>query len=727
MLRGPPPPLGDAASCAGSVASSGFGQKIRLNVVALLGDGVVGKMLVPIDEDALMEDLASKIRVSLMKGGISGHLLRLTNTHGAHLPNDERVGDVLRDFEEVIAVMAREPEDLAPRQHIAGQMANVMSISPAEAGAGHQATQPSIKPFKGFTQPGAEPPAIFPTEPPSRSEICPGPSEVLEEDLREAPVAEHRRKLELAQGAVVIKTASNSDWCVEGLTPKLREYVSTRFLELHQAVADPGQSYITVSMQPQTDAVPIHYSVARIDIIEFERLCKSKIQEIRWHIDYFERCKDTLTSMEHNGASLHDYAPNMLPYKYRADDEFGSLLSEADSPAFGQVEGFRPTIVIDTGGRVGENLLFVKEAMKRMLYSFIATKSKFNFVRFNSQGRAEPWVSDPVPPTAEKLREAEEWLERLRPLRANADLVEGLHWALAPVDTDIVYVVTSGFHARASVDYILKSIRANNVRDLPVHVIGIDCEARAELDLRRLAEENSGTFRQKRFDRMLTDVPAPPRVSAWSGGDREDARLTIGGQLSILEIMAKEQSIQKSDWLEEQKCANRLLLSTATQQVVPDAEQARAATRRAALNHFGPRPTNQLQDMLERTAPSSGVTPVAASTRRPPVGPPSGSGIAGAALAAATAAAAASRQQPVGAQSRARSQPRAGAAPQASSVRRPSLLNPWDRPGCPSRTSHCVAASKNLSGSSGSASQPATARGNTQRRATSARRATYAR
>ena len=39
------------------------------------------------------------------------------------------------------------------------------------------------------------------------------------------------------------------------------------------------------------------------------------------------------------------------------------------------------------------------------------------------------------------------------------------------------------------------------------------------------------------------------------------------------------QEVQTTDWLEEQTCANRILLSSASQQPVPDPQQARCLAR----------------------------------------------------------------------------------------------------------------------------------------------------
>lgn len=76
-------------------------------MVALLGDGAVGKFVVSVDGEQLVEHLASLVRGALARAKVEGRLLRLTNAKRAQLPTEERVNDVLRDCEEVIAVPRR--------------------------------------------------------------------------------------------------------------------------------------------------------------------------------------------------------------------------------------------------------------------------------------------------------------------------------------------------------------------------------------------------------------------------------------------------------------------------------------------------------------------------------------------------------------------------------------------------------------------------------------------
>lgn len=660
-------------------ASSVCGQKLRLNVVALVGEGFVGKLLVAIDEDALVEHLATKIRASLANSRIAGKLLRLTNSLKAHLPPEERVGDVLRDGEEVIAVLTQEADDPITRQQMASGMGDAISFM--------QSSPRAVSVFPGASK---APLRLQPTEvvPVTAPQACPvfvttdvpGPMEVFEDDIRDAPAADLKPAVKDYFPSYPSATKLLAgDWEVEQLTQKLREYIVARFREIHDTPADPGRAYLTVSLRPRESPgavvtpLPVHYSIARVDIIEFERLCGRKVEETRGRLDFFRRCREALHSLLDRGASRQDDAPNMLPYRYRDGEEFGSLINEVDENIFGQVEGFRPIIVIDTSGALGESLVFVKAALKRMLYSFLVTKSRFNIVACNSQGRAVAWEDRLVPPVAQKLREAEDFLESLCPARAGSDILEAVRYALEPSDADAIYLLSSGFAKRTDVGYVLADLRSRNLRQLPIHVIGVGCEARAELDLRRLAEENCGSFRQKHFKMKASlsvsvqDLLSAGRTASQSSRKAGDGRLSIGGQVDILEVMIREQEVQVTDWLEEQKCANRILLSSATQQPVPDLEQARYAAGRTVTNYLCRAPPPFLKDMLEYgRRPTQSQRPV--SARQEPV--------------RRVSAHPGQRTQSQPRQGMPRILPRGGKVGQASEeeMRKPSIANPWDRP-----------------------------------------------
>jgi hypothetical protein len=575
-------------------SDDGFTRKVRLNVHALLDEGIVGKFLICIAEDAMIEDLMSKVQAGLSRSNIVGSIVRVTNESHSNLPPDERVGDILRDSESVFVILSRTPPDPNVRAIMGRETAN-MNIMPSGGGGGDgafYAVEPSDDEDEGDgRRPDMPPPGPSKAGATSNSlafagNSVPGPQECMEADIQ--PL----RQKNVNEGLAL--KSCESDWLVENLTPKLREYISARFKEAH--MSSNNASFISILMKPQgrlgsaSAGLPIHYSIARVDVIEFERLCHRNLLRTREQMTYLRKSHLALTTLLKKGLTDSQYAQNMLPYKYKVTQEFEELLEETDQPTFGMAEGFRPMILIDTSGAVGRSLVYVKAALQRMIYSFLASKSKFNLVKFTPQGIAVTWASEMVPPTAQVLREAEEWLDNLKPLRGAPNFMDGLRLALAPSEVDTVFVVAAGLPKRSDVGYILKGIHTLNIRDVPIHVIGVDCEPDSELALRRLAEDNHGSFRMKRFDGSQASAVSSSATSWRSGmgkfegaGDG-DNRMTIGGQLSIIEVMIEEQKAQEFDWLEEQKCANRLLLTTATQQPVPDPASQRDLQRRVALS-----------------------------------------------------------------------------------------------------------------------------------------------
>jgi hypothetical protein len=555
------------------------GRKLRLNVEARSGAEVAGKFLVCIDEEASIRALTSKIQAVLRKHGIDqGVVSKITNAHSANLPLEEGVGDVFRDGEEVVAMLGGS----------GGAQAAPMTLA-AVAPPAPMRVQDALFNALDRNQDGAisrkEWASAFNNQAgvvdlrkdyclaPQAYDELPAPAEMLEEDYKE--------------GAAEEGGPQPGAWEVDGLTPKLREYISTRFADVRSSAPDPGQpqAYIMVTMRPQKPpALPIHYSIARMDVIEFERLCGRKVMEVRGRVTYFNRCREGLNAILDSGASRDEYAPNTLPYQYRLDGDFEDKLAEVVDGTFCQAESFRPVVVVDTSGAVGDCLPCVRAGLKRMLYSMMVAKSKFNFVGFSPQGRPISLENSMVPPTAKRLRRAEEWLDALRPVRGSVDIAGGLHQALAMPEADSVYFLSSGISRKANLAYILSDIRMRNVRDLPIHVVGVDCDDAGELALQRLAEQSTGSFRQKRFygpdlDAVARSSRAPAPLT--DAEESDDARLTIGGQLDIIDIMSNEHSIMEADWLEEQKCANRVLLSTSSTSAVFSSDDMRELKRQA--------------------------------------------------------------------------------------------------------------------------------------------------
>ena len=127
------------------------------------------------------------------------------------------------------------------------------------------------------------------------------------------------------------------------------------------------------------------------------------------------------------------------------------------------------------------------------------------------------------------------------------------------------------------------------------------------------------------------------QVRRTAPGQRLSDHLSIGGQIEILEVMIKEQEIQTTDWLEEQTCANRILLTTASQHPVMNEEQARYAKGRTVVNQLCNGTPVPLRELLQMPLAPKGA-------RHPFLHPKM------------------SRQQ------------------RSECLRTPSIHNPWDRP-----------------------------------------------
>jgi len=537
-----------------------------------------------VDPEASMEDLLLKISKNLRQSGVQPNILRIVNTQQSTLPRDELVGDMLRDGEEVIVILAEEMP------------------------SGEEAT------FQGPVE------AELPKEPGVTK--LPGPQEMTIEEMEMNEVLNKESKKSFEVGGQL-----DTDWMVEGLTPKLREYVVCRFQESHvQQHSQQGShlegASITILMKPVNQRVgregsstlPIQFNIARVDLVDFEKLSERCIEESRARKDYLTRSMERLSTMIQHGKQASELAPALLPYEYDQVDKAENFIKEADENAFGQVEGFRPVIIVDTFGAVADHLNFIKASLKRLLYSYLSTKSKFNFVQFASEGHAiggaRPWARAMVPPTQPVLRQCEDWIDVLRPT-PYSDMLSGIRAALSMEEADTVYLLCSGLDRRTDVRHLLQAIRTVNVRDLPIHVIAVEPKPEDELVLRHLAEGNHGVFRLKSFQSFIK-APKHLSTTAMQEGMAEISSathnmLSISGQQRILEVMQAEATQTEAFWLAERKCVNRLLLSTMTQGAVPDPATHRTMQRthwekenlEAGGSVFPPRPGEvQLKDLF---------------------------------------------------------------------------------------------------------------------------------
>merc|ERR550514_1311461 len=245
----------------------------------------------------------------------------------------------------------------------------------------------------------------------------------------------------------------------------------------------------------------------------------------------------------------------VLPFKWKNADDHHELLQEAVGQNFNSCETFRPVFILDTANLHGDYLTYVQAAMKRLLYGFVSGKSLFNFVHFPSEARglARTCASAMVPPCASALREAEEFLETLAHAK-RVNLLDGIKCALQ-FECDSIYLLSSGFDPRYDPNFLLQAVRSLNLREVQISVIGIDVPSKEdEIFLRRLAETNRGD------------------------------KMTIGGQKRIAEVIYEEHKRHESMWLEEQKCANRLLLASATQGAIPAVKDEREVRQKLLQN-----------------------------------------------------------------------------------------------------------------------------------------------
>uniref|UniRef100_A0A0G4G0I3 Uncharacterized protein n=1 Tax=Chromera velia CCMP2878 TaxID=1169474 RepID=A0A0G4G0I3_9ALVE len=682
-----------------------FAAKLRINVTALVGDGVVGKFLIVVEDDASMQEFLGKIQRSLARSGIVGTIYRVVNDSKCTLPQDECVGDLLRDHESVTVVLAGDAgdtlasldgEDAADfdggyqRGRGGGRCSspfrpppcwgggggggcmpsddgsensNEASSSNSESGGMYEPASAGCGPRCKLQRKSLQAPAFQkgPPEAPAirclrhlqqegrggggeggrvaRSpckgrplemtkdgrEVVQGPNDILEECAGPQAATENVHPMDPMENDLDV------DWLVDHLTPKLKEWIIARFNQ--SCVNHPKYvkaidkfigarfyracgSFVTVFMSPASrvgsDApktLPVQYEVARVDLIEFQRVVRRQLEMLRGQMLQLEKTGKVLNAMLQQGLTDSSPCALMLPLQFSSLDEVDGAMAEAERPVFGQLEGLNPVIIVDTSGTAAKHLSFVRASLKRILYSFIVSKSAFNFVRFvPATGAPRPFASSPVCPIQQSLREAEDFIDLLRPVH-NVRMLDGLKTALEMEGVDTVYLCSSGGDEKQHpYDIILEAVRTLNVREVPIHCIGVGCGSVPELFLRRLAESNHGSFRLKRFGHLHGPPGIKPgpgetgaeqmgsferRYKSWRSevvtqhvrgveGRLKQSRMTIGGQLRIIDVLSQEKKLEEVEWLGELKCVNRLLLASNTQGPVPSRDALTELQKRTA-------------------------------------------------------------------------------------------------------------------------------------------------
>jgi hypothetical protein len=95
----------DTSFDSGTTFESRGGQRMRLNVSATVGGELVCKVLVVMDEGSSLYELSGKIQSALRREGVHCLVINIFNSRHYELPTDERLGDMLADGEEVVALV----------------------------------------------------------------------------------------------------------------------------------------------------------------------------------------------------------------------------------------------------------------------------------------------------------------------------------------------------------------------------------------------------------------------------------------------------------------------------------------------------------------------------------------------------------------------------------------------------------------------------------------------
>jgi len=533
-------------------------MKLRLNVSAVGPDNKHHvKFLLLIEPQSLRTELMSRIEKQLQGGGVAARIKLLLNAQGAILP-DEEIGDMLRDGDEITA----ELED--------GEQVESYLTPQSVIGHGDSPTSPRARPDPNvqnllWTNPLSGPPLVTDTR---------------HNTVRSGPIETNHFGIE-------------EHLMIENITPKLREFILSRFddaqiiTELHfQPNVDKfgGRKYyqatgpfVAMYMKPQVESArsPVEYNVAREDLVEFQKLVGTNIDQIQISIDHLQATHAALKALLTKGLASTDATHVMLPYKYQTWDEVDGILIEAKQPMIADMNCHCPCIVIDASG-MRERLPFVKASLKRTMYQFIPEMEGFNLISALQNG-PQSFGHQVIAPDTTNMSQADDWIDAIERKAAGTSTIrlhEAMRLALSYPEVDEIWVISGavGLNDVVQNTALLQNIKSWNVRDIKINTISIDADSVGELLMRNMAVTNNGKFTMKRFDgslnsrrRMVENLDpsmhAPKGQNKWSHllEDFQKQRLTIGGQVRIVDIMTDEEKQREAFWKQEWKCANKLL------------------------------------------------------------------------------------------------------------------------------------------------------------------------
>ena len=629
--------------------SEGGTRRMRLNVVAHLSNQVAARFLVVVDEDDRIETLYTKVHRSLQRSGVYGTIAEVRNSFQAMVPLEYALGDVFRDGEEVVVIIRGEDGQLLQERE---REIHAIQATPSRRGERVQESSPSRRmtqsarsipseasqvrqmrseePLSEITAVSREvtsrgrmipvtahvtlPRGLRPDDSEEEDEVPLAPAEPLQEDYPPLPRAPSRPGMEAVPGPneewemermpyeamkvdhpcePVQMNCYDDDWLVEHLTPRLRDFIMSRFqpdlVTEPKYVASIGKyvgakflqtsgSFVSVFMRPQTalrsdpgTTLPVHYNVPKSELTMFQRKVEKHMEELQEHQQVIQASLRALQHLLAKGMAETDVVNVMMPVDYHAFAEVEGAMIEADQPLLPLGDGRCPVVIIDTSSAVGEHLFYVKAGVKRALHVHMPKKDGFQMIRFDQRGEPRLWAQDMMVPAENALQKAEDWVDQLVPVE-RSNVVEALRFALT-FRCDEIYIISSANFRQIDHDKILATIRFLNKREAAIHTIGVEPDAHGELLLRNISEGNHGDFTLKSFRSEGIGNAIPGQDSKWTSwrtilvnakakemsNSFKQQTMTIGSQIRVLEVLLKEEGKFEEAWHEERICVVRLL------------------------------------------------------------------------------------------------------------------------------------------------------------------------
>ncbi|CAJ1329687.1 unnamed protein product [Effrenium voratum] len=454
--------------------------------------------------------------------------------------------------------------------------------------------------------------------------------------------------------------AYDDSWLVEHLTPRLRDFIISRFqpdlITEPKYVASIGKyvgakfrqtcgAFVSVFMRPQTAlksdpsaTMPVHYNIPKSELFMFMRKVEVQIEELQKHQEVLSASLRALRALLAKGMAESDLVAVMLPLNYHAFAEVEGSMIEAEQP-LPMAAGRHPVVIIDTSGAVAEHLIYVKAAVKRALHTHMGCKSSFQLVRFR-RGEPRLWAQDMMAPTEKALQAAEDWIDRLEPTEYG-NLVEAVRFALAFKNCDEICIISSASAYRHTEhEKVLANVRSVNKREVAIHTTGVEPDPHGELLLRSISESNHGDFTLKSFqDQGVGRANViPGQDSKWTSWRTmlvnektkklsesfKQQKMGIGSQVNILAVMLREEGQFEESWRQEWTCAQQLLAKVPE---CPDRDMVRELERNASqtisarvgggfIYH-----TRQMELGMEKLFEHRGAKPWSAESESTAVGP----------------------------------------------------------------------------------------------------------